>query len=99
LPEVKAKTRIPILLPDKLPVSIEYAKQALVKASEKQYAISVNYELDIGNDGSAAFFSAEAGPNYIPQELPNVQEVKLAHGNRGFFRPVSCGGSCAPVNL
>jgi len=57
------------------------------------------YSLDVGNAGFAAMFAGDAAPNYHPRELGNVHEVKLAHGIHGFFRPISCGGSCAPVNL
>jgi hypothetical protein len=28
-----------------------------------------------------------------------VREVKLSRGLVGYFRSVSCGGSCAPANL
>ena len=99
LPEVKAKTRIPVLLPDKLPKAIGSPKHATVKAAEKRYWISLYYELDVGDAGFAADFGADADPKFSPRELPNIHEVKLAHGILGFFRPISCGGSCAPVNL
>ena len=36
---------------------------------------------------------------YSMRELPNVDKVKLTRGVIGFFRAVSCGGSCAPANL
>jgi hypothetical protein len=99
LPELKAKTDIPVFLPGKLPKPIGNAEHALVKAAEKEYSISLYYELDVGDAGFATEFGAEAEPKYQPQELGNTQEVKLAHGIRGFFRPVSCGASCAPANL
>jgi hypothetical protein len=71
----------------------------LEKAAASEYAISLYYELGVGDAGFAAHFAAQAAPKYNPRELGNVQEVKLAHGIRGFFRPISCGGSCAPVNV
>jgi hypothetical protein len=100
LHEVKDKSQVPVLLPSELPENIGRAKHArVVKATVNEYAISLLYRLDTGDAGFAASFAGEARANYSPQELPNVSEVKLAHGIRGFFRSISCGGSCAPANL
>lgn len=100
LPDVKAKSQIPILLPDNLPLVIRKAKNAVLdKASASEYAISLWYELGAGDSGFAASFSAKRAPGYSPDELSNVQPLRLAHRLRGFFRPVSCGGSCAPASL
>lgn len=98
--EVKAKTRVPILLPSTLPDPIGKAKDTVVQsAAEDSYAISLYYELEIGDAGFAANFTAQAKPNYTPEDLGNVQRTALAQGLIGFFGPVSCGGSCAPANL
>jgi hypothetical protein len=100
LAEVKAKASIPVLLPTELPLPFRDAKHAIVdKAKADEYAIILYYELDIGNAGFAATFAASENPGYSPSELGNVRKVKLASGVTGFFRPVSCGGSCAPANL
>lgn len=100
LREVKAKSRIPVLLPSELPEPIVKASHALVgKATASRYAIGLYYELGVGDAGFAALFMAQARPSYHAQELANVRKVRLAHGILGFFRPVSCGGSCAPANL
>lgn len=97
---VKAKTRVPILLPSTLPDPIGKAKDTVVQSvAEDSYAISLYYELGIGDAGFAANFTAQAKPNYAPEDLANVQRTALAQGLIGFFRPVSCGGSCAPANL
>ena len=100
LAEVKAKTRVPVLLPTELPKPFSDAKHASVdKATADQYGVSLYYELDAGDAGFAAAFEATNDPRYSPRELGNVREVKLATGINGFFRPVNCGGSCAPANL
>lgn len=100
LSEVKAGSLVPVLLPNELPGPIAAARHAVVqKAEVDEYAISLYYELGIGDAGFAAFFSAQAKPKYNPRELGNIQKVELAHGLVGFFRAVSCGGSCAPANL
>lgn len=98
--EVKARTQIRILLPEELPEPFTTARHALVdEATPTEYAISLYYKLGIGDAGFAASFSAQTRPSYDPAELPNVQVVMLARGMRGFFRAVSCGGSCAPADL
>jgi len=100
LPKVKTKSRIAVLLPSELSEPFSKAKYAVVgKASVGEYAISLYYEPGIGDAGFAALFAAKANPGFEPKELANVSEVKLAHGVVGYFRPVSCGGSCAPANL
>lgn len=100
LPEIKAKSHIPILLPSKLAPPFVKAKHAVAEeASDERYSIALYYELGIGDAGFAAFFAAEATPNYEPDDLGDATRVTLAHGLVGFFRPVSCGGSCAPANI
>ena len=100
LPEVKAKSHVAVLLPSELPQPIAKAKYATVeRASENEYAISLYYKLDAGDSGFAAFFLADDHPNYGPKDIANVRRVKLSRGLVGYFRPVGCGGSCAPANL
>lgn len=96
---VKAKTRVPVLLPTELPKPFNDAKHASVEAAADGYTVSLYYELDVGDSGFAASFEATNNARFSPRELGNVREVKLASGITGFFRPMSCGGSCAPANL
>ena len=89
-----------VFLPSDLPQPIgkaQYSGAGDLQADK--YEISLYYELGIGNAGFAAFFTGQADAKYRPEELSNIKEVKLARGTKGFFRPVSCGGSCAPANL
>ena len=98
LPEIKSKSRVPVLLPSDLPKPIADATHALVeKAEEDTYAISLYYELGVGDSGLAAFFTADAHPSFNPADEGNP--VNLFGDIRGYFSPVSCGGSCAPANL
>jgi hypothetical protein len=100
LSEAKSRSHVPLLLPSELPQPIAKAKSAIVEAaSEDEYAISLYYGLDIGDAGFAASFGAKAHPDFGPKDIPNVREVRLSRGTIGYFRPVSCGGSCAPANL
>jgi len=100
LAEVKAKTKIPVLLPTELPAPFNGAKHAIVaKATAGGYAMELYYDLEMGDAGFAATFAAQNNSHYSLRELSNVREVKLAAGITGFFRAVSCGGSCAGANL
>lgn len=100
LAEIKAKTNIPLLLPTELPKPFSDAEHAVVgKAKPDEYSVILYYDLDAGNAGFAASFMADNKISHAPLEFGNVRRVKLAGRNVGFFRPVSCGGSCAPANL
>jgi len=102
LSQVKAKSHVPVLLPSELPSPIATAKHAVVdKAEVDEYGITLYYERESngGYLGFAAFFSAEDKLKFSPRQLSNVETVNLVHGLHGFFRAVSCGGSCAPANL
>jgi hypothetical protein len=100
LPEIKAKTHVPVMLPSDLPQPVSGAKHAVIeKASDKEYAIILLYKLGIGDAGFAAFFGAQGDPDYEPQDLGNIRKVELTRGLLGYFRPVSCGGSCAPASI
>ena len=100
LPQIKTKSHVPILLPSELPPPIAKARHVVVeKAAADEYAISLYYELGVGDSGFAAFFAAQGKTNFSPRELGNVESVNLTHGLHGFFRAVSCSGSCAPANL
>jgi hypothetical protein len=61
------------------------------------YFISL-YFSEVGTN--AAFAAGFGGSTSIfdPQHLPNTRRVALSGGRAGMFRPVSCGGSCAPAN-
>jgi hypothetical protein len=100
LPEIKAKSRLPVILPSDLPQPISGAKHAVIaKASGKEYAIILFYKLGIGDAGFAALFGAQGDSDYEPQALGNIRKVELVNGLLGYFSPVSCGGSCAPANI
>jgi hypothetical protein len=100
LPQIKEKTKVPIFLPSDIPQPIGKANYAVAgDLQADKYEISLYYELEIGDAGFAAFFTGQADAKYCAEKLLNVKEVMLARGTKGFFRRVSCGGSCAPANL
>ena len=100
LAQIQSQARIPILLPSKLPSAIRERdiKVASGEVSEDGYFISLYFSED---GGDAAFAAGFGGSTRIfgPQGLPNTRRVALSGGRTGMFRPVSCGGSCAPANL
>jgi hypothetical protein len=100
LEQIQSKTRIPILLPSKLPPGIPESRIKLASGEVRKdgYFISLYYSEDAVNAGYAAGFG---GSTLILQDrdLPNSAWVALSDGRTGIFRPVSCGGSCAPANL
>jgi hypothetical protein len=100
LADVKAKARIPVLLPSELPKPIAEATLPVVgTTSEDEYNISLYYKTVGEGILFAAFFKANRHPDYEISDIGNVSEVKLSRGLVGYFRPVGCGGSCAPANL
>jgi hypothetical protein len=96
--EIQNKVQIPILLPSKLPSVIREQDIKLVwgTVSDGGYNIELYYS-DLGS--GATFAGNFGGSTQVFRDLPNTRRVKLANGIEGIFRPVSCGGSCAPANL
>ena len=96
--EIRGKTPIPVLLPSRLPAAIsgKDIKLAWGSVSADGYGISLYYD-EIGTN--ATFAASFAAFRESLRDLPNVRRVTLANGIVGMFRPVSCGGSCAPANL
>ena len=100
LAQIQSQTRIPILLPSKLPSVIPERdiKVPSGEVREDGYFLSLYFS---EHGGNAAFAAGFGGSTRIfgPQDLPNTRRVALSGGRTGMFRPVSCGGSCAPANL
>jgi hypothetical protein len=100
LEQIQSKIRIPIVLPSKLPSVIpeKDIKVASGEVRDDGYFISLYFR---ESGGDAAFAAGFSGSTSIfgPQDLPDTRRVALSGGRTGMFRPVSCGGSCAPANL
>jgi uncharacterized protein YecT (DUF1311 family) len=99
LDEIRSKTTIPILLPSKLPSAIPESeiKLASGEVTKEGYFITLYYSADTNASYAAGF----SGSTLILQDrdLPSGTRTVLSDGRTGIFRPVSCGGSCAPANL
>lgn len=100
LEQIQSQTRIPILLPSRLPSSISERdiKLASGEVREDGYFISLYFSEDASNAVYAAGFGGSTRIFGL-QDLPNTRRVALSGGRTGMFRPVLCGGSCAPANL
>jgi hypothetical protein len=97
--EIQSETKIQILLPSRLPSSISEGAIKLARGEVRKdgYFISLYFSAD----GNASYAGGFGGSTLIfgPKDLPNTRRVALSGGRVGMFRPVSCGGSCAPANL
>lgn len=98
--EISPRVTIPLLVPSRLPnpIRVSQIRATRAEVSDTGYFISLYYSQDesdayyaVGIGGSTKVISAE--------DLPGPSRIALAHGVTGLFRPVSCGGSCAPANL
>jgi hypothetical protein len=93
--KVKAKTGLPVLVPQKIWVPVKPSK-----SYPSQFTTSDSYTLVLGaargcNGANACFlaqFTGQLGGAYSFK-----RKVQLSHGIVGRWRPVSCGASCAPA--
>jgi hypothetical protein len=96
--EIGAASRVPIQLPTLIPESIaQYGvKRVFGARTDDGYTVSLYYSEEASNASFAAMIS---GSTNTFDSFPNTVSVQLANGARALFRPVQCGGSCAPANL
>lgn len=98
LQDAKMQTQLTVLLPSELPSSYD-GLAAELTAEANKYDIGLFSKLGVGDSGYVAGFLAEKEEKFTAADIGNTKQVKLAKNTAGFFRPVSCGGSCAPINL
>jgi hypothetical protein len=95
LPRVKAKTEVPVLLPQRYRSD---AKKNLPggRGRKKGYTLSISAIRNCG--GATACFVAEFAAKRGAR--PTFQrKVKLVRGHTGHFKPLTCGASCSPPML
>jgi len=100
LADILPQTPVPILLPSKLRSVVRIGEIQLAAGELRKhgYFISLCYSDPCSGATYAAGFGASRRIT-APKDLPNTLPVELANNRTGLFRPVSCGGSCAPANL
>jgi hypothetical protein len=99
LAKVKNESKIPILLPSKLPASVNENKIRVVygEGEPDGYEISLYYEPGCGNACFAGFFAAKQNAKLAADEADKA--VRLAHGVKGYYTGKSCGVSCTPPQI
>jgi len=98
LQNIRGKVQVPILLPAKLPdvITVPDIMLAYGEVTDRGYAITLYYS-EFGSN--ATFAASFIGSTDVEKDIPGTSRVLLANGTAAMFRPVSCGGSCAPANL
>lgn len=95
--EIGSCATVPVYLPTRLPASTTAKITSAAGARTAHgYTVTLYYLVGAGDAGYAGLVS---GSTNTFASLPNTKVVRLANGTAALFRPVSCGGSCAPANL
>jgi len=92
---VDAKTRVPLLLPDRMP----YEDTTLYPSGSgrrRAWSLSLAAAPDCG--GATACFVAEFSARRGARPY-GTRKVRLAGGRTGWFKPLSCGASCSPPSI
>ncbi|MEB3340892.1 hypothetical protein [Okeania sp.] len=95
LPKIKAQTNVPILLPTELLIT-EIDREIYVEGegTNNGYKITLAFTPDCtANACSIGYFSAEKEGKPLEDEFS--RELILVQDIKGYFRPLSCGASCA----
>lgn len=96
LSQTRAKTPLTILLPTRLTLDFDGRTFASGFGDRRSYGLSL---AGVRNCGGAtacflATFSAERGAR------PSFRRTVVLRGGRsGYFKPLSCGGSCSPPEI
>ena len=96
LAKVKKATRVPVLLPPTIPLLGNYKVYGSGFATRNQYDLELSGAPDC-NGANACFIAMFAGQR--GGKLPFRQNATLANGDPAAFKPISCGGSCAPSSF
>ncbi len=95
LTRVDAKTPLAILLPDRLALDYSGKTYASGTGAARSYSLSLAGAPNCGaNVCFLVSFDAKRGGT------PSFRRtVKLRGGRTGYFKPLSCGGSCSPPEI
>lgn len=95
--EIGNSVVVPVYLPTRLPAGTSAKIMSIAGARTAHgYTVTLYYLVGAGDAGYAGMVS---GSTNTLGSLPNTNVVHLASGTAALFRPVSCGGSCAPATL
>jgi hypothetical protein len=95
LPTVKAKTKVPVLLPDRMPFD-DIELFATGSGRTRGWDLELAGAPDCGGANACfvASFTAQRGGR-----PSGTRKVRLRGGRTGRFRPLSCGASCSPPSI
>jgi len=96
LPALLEQTPLPVLLPQRLPLDYDGRLYTSTDASDAGMW-TVSLAAIEGCGGNACSFGAIYGERGAKRS--NSIRVRLRGGRNGWFRPLSCGGSCAPPSI
>ena len=91
------ETPVAVLLPQTLTLDYDGALYATnVVAGTKRWSLSLaaDRECNGANACTLAWISAQTGAKHS-----NPKKVRLTGGRTGWYRPLSCGGSCSPGSV
>jgi hypothetical protein len=96
IPKATAKSGLPVLLPSSLTVDGYSPKRVVGSGS----ATRKGYDLELGvgkncNGANACFVAAFFGTRGAKPSYKRT--VSLTRGITGYFKPLTCGASCAPA--
>jgi hypothetical protein len=98
LAKLKAKSKLPVLLPSTFPIVRDGTKPLYprIVADSKSYSVDLGLAPDCNgaNACSAGYLGATKTPK-LPSAVDGKYKVKL-HGVTGRYQPLSCGASCSP---
>jgi hypothetical protein len=96
LSQLTASTPLPVLLPQTLPFDYGGKLYASVSGGQKRWSVAIAGAPNCG--GATACFIGDilATKN---GKYANKVKVTLTDGKPGYFRGLSCGGSCSPPSI
>jgi hypothetical protein len=89
---------VPVLLPSDLPASLREDRLFVIAGTtESGYDLTIALTPDCGgaNACTVGSFSAEEGGTPVEE----FEQVGLAGGLRGGYKPLTCGASCSPAMI
>jgi hypothetical protein len=96
LPRVTARTGVPVLLPQRMPVDEDLERHTSGFGRERRWGLELASLPDCGS-ATACFTASFSGRR--GGRPSGRRAVRLTGGRTGRFTPLSCGASCAPPRI
>lgn len=98
--DIGSNSPVPVYLPSHLPSMVTKYGVKLVFAQRTKHGYEVSfYYVAPPSDATFAGFVSGSDTTLDVQAISNIHAVHLRNGTKAWFRPINCGGSCAPANL